>query len=312
MLSNQLETFLAVVQAGSFKKASEELMISTVSVMNHINQLERRTGIRLFKRSSRGASLTVAGRSFYEDALIVQKLSIRAIEKANEIEVNAKRAIRIATSLMRPHKYLIELWNKRDYTSESFQIHLITYNDSYKGMQDILENIGKTIDCYVGPCDGIEWLETRDAFLFSVCKCCIAFPERHPLAKKQRLTWADLAGESLILLKQGISPTLDRLREDIIVNHPEIRIIDYPYHYDANIFNACENRGCLMETLDIWSNIHPSLVTKPMDWEYAIPYGIVYSKNPSPEMAAFVGQLRKIYEHNSADRELCLGAGEPY
>jgi len=35
-----------------------------------------------------------------------------------------------------------------------------------------------------------------------------------------------------------------------------------------------------METLDIWKDVHPSIVTIPMEWGYTIPYGIVYAKQP--------------------------------
>ena len=38
---------------------------------------------------------------------------------------------------------------------------------------------------------------------------------------------------------------------------------------------------CVMETLDIWKDVHLSLVTIPVAWEYTMPYGIVYAKNPS-------------------------------
>ena len=49
----------------------------------------------------------------------------------------------------------------------------------------------------------------------------------------------------------------------------------------------------LMETLDIWTDIHPSLVTLPMDWEYEMPYGIVYTKKPSKSVAKFIEIIRE-------------------
>lgn len=48
----------------------------------------------------------------------------------------------------------------------------------------------------------------------------------------------------------------------------------------------------LMETLDIWGDIHPSLITLPMEWEYEMPYGIVYTKKPSKSVAAFIEVIR--------------------
>jgi len=35
--------------------------------------------------------------------------------------------------------------------------------------------------------------------------------------------------------------------------------------------------------LDAWDNIHPSLITIPVDWAYKMPYGLLYKKNPSKQ-----------------------------
>ncbi|MBD5559036.1 MAG: hypothetical protein HDQ87_01555 [Clostridia bacterium] len=51
-----------------------------------------------------------------------------------------------------------------------------------------------------------------------------------------------------------------------------------------------------METLDIWSDVHPSLVTLPMDWGYEIPYGVTYSERPSPTTTKFLDALRRHLE----------------
>lgn len=43
-----------------------------------------------------------------------------------------------------------------------------------------------------------------------------------------------------------------------------------------------------METLDIWKDVHPSIITIPMEWDYTMPYGIVYAKQPSEQMRKFI------------------------
>lgn len=77
-----------------------------------------------------------------------------------------------------------------------------------------------------------------------------------------------------------------------MANHPKIRIVDVPNYYDTSIFNECGQMNYLMETLDIWADIHPSLITLPMEWEYGMPYGIVYTKKPSKSVAAFMEVIR--------------------
>ena len=91
-----------------------------------------------------------------------------------------------------------------------------------------------------------------------------------------------------MLVKQGESTVLNQIRSDILKNHPKIKIVDAPNFYDTSIFNECEQMYSLMETLDIWADIHPSLITLPMEWEYEIPYGIVYAKKPSKAVKSFI------------------------
>ena len=46
-----------------------------------------------------------------------------------------------------------------------------------------------------------------------------------------------------------------------------------------------------METLDAWEGVHPGIVTLPMEWNYAMPYGVVYAKEPALHVARFVGAI---------------------
>ena len=43
----------------------------------------------------------------------------------------------------------------------------------------------------------------------------------------------------------------------------------------------------------IRTDIHPSLVTLPVEWDYEIPYGIVYAKNPSKPVTEFINVIQK-------------------
>ena len=91
-----------------------------------------------------------------------------------------------------------------------------------------------------------------------------------------------------MMIRRGDSPVLNHMRDDILEEHPRIKIVDASNFYDTSVFNECEQMNYLMETLDIWTDIHPSLVTLPMEWEYEIPYGIVYAKTPSKAVAEFI------------------------
>lgn len=85
MYNHQLDTFVAVADAGSFNKASEKLYISPSAVMKQINLLERNLGFSLFQRSHQGLKLSSAGKSLYDDSQYIIKYSQNAIKKAEKI-----------------------------------------------------------------------------------------------------------------------------------------------------------------------------------------------------------------------------------
>ena len=77
------ETFVRVVDAGSFSGAARQLRIGQPAVSKSIAQLEDRLGARLLLRSTHRLTPTEAGRNFYERAK-------RAIEEADEAELSAR------------------------------------------------------------------------------------------------------------------------------------------------------------------------------------------------------------------------------
>jgi len=80
-----METFVYVVETGSFSAAARRLDIGQPAVSKTIAQLETRLGVRLLLRSTRGLTPTEAGLAFFERAR-------RALEEADEAD-NAARGV---------------------------------------------------------------------------------------------------------------------------------------------------------------------------------------------------------------------------
>lgn len=78
-----METFVYVVETGSFSAAARRLNIGQPAVSKTIAQLEARLAVRLLLRSTRGLTPTEAGLAFFERAK-------RAIEEADEAEIAAR------------------------------------------------------------------------------------------------------------------------------------------------------------------------------------------------------------------------------
>lgn len=61
----EMQTFVAVVDAGSFAGAADALGTSRAAVSRHVGQLEARVDVRLLHRTTRRLSLTEEGEVFY-------------------------------------------------------------------------------------------------------------------------------------------------------------------------------------------------------------------------------------------------------
>jgi DNA-binding transcriptional LysR family regulator len=66
---NGMGVFAAIVDAGTFAAAGEQLEMSQPGVSRAVARLEARLGIRLFDRTTRAISLTDEGRRFYEQVM---------------------------------------------------------------------------------------------------------------------------------------------------------------------------------------------------------------------------------------------------
>lgn len=75
----ELQSFTAVVEAGSFTAAAERLDIAKSAISRRVTALEERLGVQLLRRTTRKLNLTDTGRELYER-------SIRILSDLDEIE----------------------------------------------------------------------------------------------------------------------------------------------------------------------------------------------------------------------------------
>jgi DNA-binding transcriptional LysR family regulator len=63
---DDLQAFVAVVEAGSFTAAADRLDVAKSAVSRRVSSLEERLGVQLLRRTTRRLNLTETGQSFYE------------------------------------------------------------------------------------------------------------------------------------------------------------------------------------------------------------------------------------------------------
>ena len=69
MTFDQIQDFIAVVENNTFFEAAEKLHITQSALSKQIMKLEKELDVKLLDRSRRRASVTEAGKIFYQDCL---------------------------------------------------------------------------------------------------------------------------------------------------------------------------------------------------------------------------------------------------
>ena len=291
MYNSLLETFITAADCGSLSKAAEKLFLSPTAVMKQLNLLENHLNLKLIERTNHGVRLTECGESIYRDAKFMISYSQKAVERAREIAGKKCQVIRVGTSMLNPCKPFMDIWFKLSDRFPNFKIQIVPFEDDHRGILSVIERIGTDFDFIIGVCDSAMWLDRCNFLKLGAAKKCVAVPMGHRLAARRRLKISDLHGETLMMVRRGDSPTNDRLRDFLEREHPQICIEDTEQFYDISVFNRCAQTGKVLLNLECWKDVHPSLVTVPVEWDYAIPYGILYPMKAEGEILGFLGEI---------------------
>ena len=191
---HQLRYFVAVAQAGNFSRAAERCHVSQPSLSQQILKLERQLGQPLFSRLGRRAVLTDAGRLLLDRAMTIlanvddAERRLRTSDPLHGGRLAIGAIPTIAPFVLPPTLQTfikrcpeVELTVREDVTSQLIPAVV-------EGELDLAIVALPIVD---------EHLEAEplltEALLLTV-------PPKHPLARRRRVTVADLVGERFILL----------------------------------------------------------------------------------------------------------------
>ncbi|MDR3052350.1 MAG: LysR family transcriptional regulator [Coriobacteriales bacterium] len=194
-----LNEFIVLVKHKNYSHAAKELYCSQPNLSNHMAQLEKELGFRLFSRHANHLSLTVAGSEFLKGAQSIlntyEKTTKRCLTLAENIA-----PVRVQSTLMNStlHKQLRDIKDiPYDFIDVDFGMTV------FKAFKDGLLDIGFDNDFSKIPSLvdearslGLAWLP------FDASPVALCFMRTHPLAKKQPLSREDLRG-AVIVIQNG-------------------------------------------------------------------------------------------------------------
>lgn len=194
---HQLRYLVAVARAGSFSRAAAQCNVAQPSLSQQIQKLEEELGEPLFRRSSKGALLTPAGEVLASRAERI----LREVEEARGEICDSGGSLRGSISIgviptIAP--YFLPLLLER-FAKEHPGVDLVIHEDTTAQLEHKMELMELDLAVASLPLD-----ESRFAVrpLFTE-QLVLALPSSHPLAKKKRISLADLEEERFILMKEG-------------------------------------------------------------------------------------------------------------
>ena len=107
-----MQTFVRVVEAGSFSAAAERMIVAKSVVSRRIQELEAHLGVRLLNRTTRRLSLTEGGRHYYERAQRIIADVDEAEQAISSEQTELKGEVRIAIPLSFGLLHLMPLLNR--------------------------------------------------------------------------------------------------------------------------------------------------------------------------------------------------------
>lgn len=190
----QLHVFLSVAQTRNFSRSGDVIGLTQPAVSRSITELEAQLGLQLVNRTTREVELTDAGQSLATRLpRVLDDLEATLLEVA-DMATERRGRVRVASSPTLSANLMPECIAHCEHTHPGMEMVLIdrVQNATLASVLSGEVDFGVVIDP-----DEREALTTETILTEPFCLAC---PPDHRLARKRKVQWSDLAGESLVLL----------------------------------------------------------------------------------------------------------------
>ena len=289
----QLRCFVEVAQELNYAKAASNLFISQPAVSRHIISLENDLGVQLFVRSRHHVALTSAGNLFYSEAkdilerIDLSKHSILYNPGEETLNVGCVSSIRIDGLSKIYAKYHAKMPHVCINNTE------ITAGD-YRRVSS-----GDHLDVAFVPSSLKGHLSYKEASLnyytlYRGTLCCVMRAD-HRLVSKERITFHDLQGETLILLDhEHCPPSMDAVQIEIRKNAEKIKY----YYSGSSLYSIPMIIGGLGLAImpDFVCPKSDEIILRPFDLPAQLEFGIICRNNDNSALVrTFIDVAREEY-----------------
>lgn len=204
MTFDQIQYFIAIAEQNTYFDAAEELNLSQSALSKQIIKLEKELGVTLIDRSHRKASLTPAGNTFYQDALILQRQHQETLNHLKKYQSPSKNELHIGTLPILTQYDLTSRFQK--FSKDHPDIHLILDEvEETELKRGILSGLFDLVICREQIVSELTQAKLESTYL-AEDELVVVLPTNHPLVfQKSILELPDLSKEAFLLMNRYTS-----------------------------------------------------------------------------------------------------------
>lgn len=297
MTLQQLRYIIGIVSGGSISEGAKRMFVSQPSLSNAVKELEEEMGIRIFRRSSRGISLTSEGSEFLAYARQV-------VEQADLLEERyspQKPARRIFSLSTQHYDFAVKAFVNllKDLDMKQFE-WTIRETRTHEIIDDVAQRRSSLGLLYLNDFnrDVILNILRRNRLRFHPlfrAKPHVFISDQHPLAGKQSVSLRDLEPYPCLCFEQGEHNSF-YFSEEILSTEPhsrEIRVSDRATLFNLllglNGYTICT--GVLSKELN-----SGNIISTPLQTREEILVGWIRNEDAAPGKMAlrYLEELKKV------------------
>lgn len=192
-----LRAFIAVADLGSFSAASNALHLSQPALSRRVEKLEQALGFRLFERTTRKVELNAMGRNFLPRARHVLNELESALLGMTDLADRLRGQVTVACVPSAVSAFVADALIEFHRQYPRIRVSLMD-----ESATDVLLAVARSEADF-----GVSYLGTQEPDLeFEPLieeDFVLACPTGHPLARRRRVTWTDLAQHECVMLAPG-------------------------------------------------------------------------------------------------------------
>lgn len=292
MKLDHIREFLVLADLLNFSRASSRLGVSQPVLTRHIQELEKHFGVVLFTRSTRGMSLTPAGRELVRTGREVSNAYEQMLSSMHAAEREFLNYIHVGVvpAVMFPAVMKASSLSKEKFPQLVVKLHDLTSTLQFKALDN------RQIDLALPGQVPEEHLQGYNATPIAAIPLMIAMAENHRLARDRIVDLSDLSRDEFVVFSEKTYPgRVQYVREACLSVGFEPVITDFANGPSAILNAISSGRWVALLPALMQEMSHPGVVFRHLKQRdlKVVSHAVTRLSEDRPFIRPFLDELKK-------------------